>query len=502
MRVLAGLALCGSMIGFGASAPALADPMMPDAPDSAASPGWAVDMSRTSGIVTVPSWVSLTGGSDASRYGSLSEGLAANGRVAVAYGETGGLDAASAGNTAPSINPEDRRTVNMRADGDSLAGSTVSVSTSMSETHESILDAPSPDDFGAHRRTAAGAGAAVSLLDGRVHLSGEFAGSRLDQSTGTADAPDPNDALGFAHRVRADIDLLDRGTTKLSASLFQRSAEADYAVAGPAAPDWDENGGGMRFAIGSIVLGLDGMIRRNNLADNPAILTQHEQTLQPSIGLALDRLRGAIGVAFPSAIRFGHAMTHTIGAPVEGGTLSPADATDANIQSDSFALDWSWNAATRTSLGFTLDRTAADQPGKETADSRGRGVSLNHAIGGRDLVTTLAAALREAESDDPANPGHAAFADLSAAIASRHGPFGGMIASFLVRHASDTAADATDAGTTWRARAAFDVARLPSARPGDGRVTMALSFNGNAADPEGGTVPVEMVLGLAARTHF
>ena len=53
------------------------------------------------------------------------------------------------------------------------------------------------------------------------------------------------------------------------------------------------------------------------------------------------------------------------------------------------------------------------------------------AIGGRDLVTTLAAALREADSDDPANPGHAAFADLSAAVASRHGPFGGLIASFL-----------------------------------------------------------------------
>ena len=35
------------------------------------------------------------------------------------------------------------------------------------------------------------------------------------------------DALGLAHRVRADIDLRRRDTTKRSASLFQRSAEAD-----------------------------------------------------------------------------------------------------------------------------------------------------------------------------------------------------------------------------------------------------------------------------------
>lgn len=502
MGMLAGLALCGSMFGVGPTGSAWADPVTSDASDIATSPGAAIDLSHSDGIVTVPTWVGLTGGSDASRYGSLSEGVAANGRVAVAYGETGGLDAASAGNTAPSINPEDRRTMNMRADGDSLAGSTVSVSTSMSETQESILDTPSPTDFGAHRRTAAGAGAAVSLLDGRVHLTSEFAGSRLDQFTGPTDTTSSNDALGFAHRVRADIDLLRKGTMKLSASLFQRSAEADYAVSGPAAPDWDENGGGMRLAIGSITLGIDGMIRHNNLADDPTILTQHEQTLQPSIGLALDRLRDAIGVVFPSSIRFGHAMTHAVGTPVEGGTLGPADATDTVRQSDSFALDWSWNAATRTSLGFTLDRTDSNQPGKENANSHGRGVSLSHAIGGRDVVTTLAAALHEADSNDPANPGHAAFVDLSAAIASRHGPFGGMVASFLMHHASDTAADATDAGTTWHAKAAFSLATLPSAQPGAGRVTMAVSFNGNAAEPDGSTVPVEMVVGLAARTHF
>jgi hypothetical protein len=466
-------------------------------PDFAAASDWAGAMSHSDGIVTIPTWVSLTGGSDASRYGSLAEGLVANGRVTVAYGETGGLDPAAAGNTAPSVNPEARRTVNMRADGDSFAGSTVSFSTSMSETRESVLDAASPMEFGAHSRTAAGAGAAVSLLDGRVHIAGEFAGSRLGQFTGTANAPDTDGVLGIAHRVRADIDLLHVGSTALSANLFQRSAAADYAVAGPASPDWDENGAGLRLSVGAVTLGLDGMLRHNNLAADPAIPTQHEQTVQPSVGLSLDRLRRAIGtIFFPSAVRFGHGVTHAT------GTLGPDDVTDAIVQSDSFAVDWSWNTATRTSLGFTLDQTNADQPDGESADGSGRGISLIHAIGGRDLVTTLAAALHQSESDDPAAPDHAAFADLSAAIASRHGPFGGMVASFLLHHASDSVVDAVDNGMTWHAKAAFDLARLPSSQPGDGRVTMALSFNGNTPDPDGGIVPVEMVLGLAARTHF
>lgn len=494
------LALTGLAITAGGAA---ADPLAPTWSEAAASPGWGVSMSHSDGVVTVPSWVALAGGSDASRFGSLAEGVAANGRLAIAYGETGGLNAAAAGNTAPSINPEDRRTVNMRASGDSFAGSTVDLSTSASESREAVLDSASPSDFGAHRRSSAGAGAAVSLLDNRIHLTGEFAGARLDQPSASEDALDAVDGLGMAHRVRADVMLLQRGNASLAASAFQRRAEAGYAIAGPAAPDRAENGGGLQMGLGALSLAVDGAIGRNNLNDDPAALVQRDQTIRPSVGLSLDRLRAAVGMAFPSAVRLGHGITRAVGTPVPGGGLGEADATAATTQSDMVTFDWLWNGMTRTSLDLSLDRTDAERPGAGVADAHGQGMALRHAIGDHALATTLAMALRQSDSDDPANPGHAAFVDLSAAVASRHTPFGNMVASFTLHHAENTALNGTDLGTTWHAKAAVDLAALPTAQPGEGRVTMAVSLNGNPPpDREGQVEPVEMVVGLAAQLRF
>ena len=55
MLLLAGLVLCGSMIG----ANAVADPVTSDTSDIATSPSWAVDLSHSDGMVTVPELITM-----------------------------------------------------------------------------------------------------------------------------------------------------------------------------------------------------------------------------------------------------------------------------------------------------------------------------------------------------------------------------------------------------------------------------------------------------------
>lgn len=460
-------------------------------------------LNRESGIVTVPSWVGLVGAPDARRRGALVEGFGSDGRFELATGSTMGFAAPTAGNITPSFNPQTRRTANLRSEIAEGPGAALRFAAGTVESHETVLAAPG---LGARERNAAGLGSALELADGRLHLNGEVAGTQLHESTlGFANT---EGQTGSAGRVGANAALLESDVATVGVNAFHQSAGAGYA--GGIASDWAHSGAGTRVSSGPLTFGLMAERRHNNLERDPSVLTLDERAIRPTLALSLARFRPdatdgfSAGRLVPSTVRITYGTMRRTGTPEPFGTLGEGDAVDEQIRSSGLAFDWSWTNAMTTTLAFAVDRTDSLQPGKEEADSRGRGLTLSHAISSGQQAVTVAFATRRSETLDPGDPADAQRYDFTAAFARRDGPLGDMVASFSVRQERTEALAVrnVDVDTVWQAKAAFDMADLPSAA-NDGRLSMAVAVKGNDPDEDDtGLRSVELVLGLAARMRF
>jgi hypothetical protein len=497
-------AACGVAVLMAAPA-ARAETALPGIAGLGTRPRMADAFDRHSGIVSLPSWVGLVSGADQARAGRLTEGIGANGRLALSFGHSTGLAAPAAGVLAPAVNPVERRMANLRS-ARRLAGSaTLGVRAAMAETRETALDTPGIGaTFGERHQRSVGTGATLDLFGRRLTLDGEIAGAQTHDRLTDAN---PDGRTGVGRRLGAILSPVRVGGMEIGATVWHGQAGAGYAAPGGIAADWRESGVGTNLAAGPLVFVLNAVRRGNNLERDPVVLTLSEQTVSPSLGLSLDRWRahpdGRIRPALllPSALRVSAAAGRTVGRPAAGGPFTAADATDVHRRSGTLALDWTGQRST-TTLALSTGLTDSRQPGKESADGVDRSLSLTHAIARPDTAFTVALALRRSEHDKTADRSKIDGINLAASLTHRGGPLGTMVTSLAIDRARNDALDAAgiDIDTSWQARAAFDLGILPDET--DGRLSLALALKGNDPDREEDLRSVEMVVGLAGRLRF